>query len=73
MFWFFLIMSVVIAFVGLLFLAAPQRMLFLMPETDQQQILKGSYYSVTARIGGALMLFVCAPMTLIFGFLILAA
>lgn len=66
-------MSVMIAFVGLLFLAAPQRMLFLMPETDQQQILKGSYYSVTASIGGALMLFVCAPMTLIFGFLILAA
>ena len=73
MFWFFLIMSVVIAFVGLLFLAAPQRMLFLMPETEKQHLLKGSYYFVIARIGGALMLFLCAPMTLLFGFLMLAA
>ncbi len=69
MIWFFLTMSVLIAFAGTLFLAAPEHMLFLMPEADKQRLLSGNYYHAIARIGGALMIFLCAPMTIIFALL----
>ena len=73
MIWFFVLTSVIIALVGVMLLARPEKMLFLMPEADKQRLMGGSYYRVVARVGGALMIFMCAPLNLIFGFLFFAS
>jgi hypothetical protein len=54
---------------GIVFLAAPQKLLFLMPEVDQQRLMESGPYRMIARIGGILLIFVCAPLNLIFGLL----
>lgn len=69
MIWFFVITSVLIALVGLVFLVAPQKMLFLMPEVAKRRLMEGRSYPVIARVGGVLMIFLCAPLNLIFGLL----
>ena len=70
MFWFFVITSLLIAVVGFVFLVAPQNMLFLMSREQQVRLMEGRFYPVTARIGGGLMIFLCAPLNLILGSLI---
>ena len=70
MFWFFVITSLLIAVVGFVFLVAPQKMLFLMSREQQVRLMEGRAYPVTARIGGVLMVFLCAPLNLIVGSLI---
>jgi len=73
MIWFFVLTSVSIALVGVMLLATPEKMLFLMPEADKHRLMGSGYYRVAARVGGALMIFMCAPLNLIFGFLFLAS
>ena len=70
MFWFFVITSLLIAVVGFVFLVAPQKMLFLMSREQQVRLMEGRFYPVTARIGGVLMVFLCAPLNFIVGSLI---
>ena len=70
MFWFFVITSLLIAVVGFVFLVAPQKMLFLMSREQQVRLMEGRLYPVTARIGGVLMVFLCAPLNLMLGALI---
>ena len=70
MFWFFVITSFIIAVIGIVFLVAPQKMLFLMSREQQVRLMEGRSYPVTARIGGVLMVFLCAPLNLILGSLI---
>ena len=70
MFLFFVITSLLIAVVGFVFLVAPQKMLFLMSREQQVRLMEGRAYPVTARIGGVMMDFLCAPLNLIVGSLI---
>lgn len=70
MFWFFVITSLLIAVVGFVFLVAPQNMLFLMSREQQVRLMEGRLYPVTARIGGVLMVFLCAPLNFVVGSLI---
>ena len=69
MLWFFIITSVLFAFVGIVFLVAPQHMLFLMPDAEKRRLMEGRLYPVTARVGGVLMIFLCVPLNLILGLL----
>lgn len=55
---------------GIVFLVAPQKLLFLMPEVDQQRLMESGPYRMIARIGGILLIFVCAPLNLICGLLL---
>ena len=72
MIWFFVIASAVIALVGATFLVAPRKMLFLMSDAEKQRLMEGGSYRVTARVGGVLMVFICAPLNLVVGFLVIA-
>jgi hypothetical protein len=67
MIWFFIITSALLALIGVTFLVAPQKMLFLMPDAETQRLMGGRFYLAIARVGGILMLFVCAPLNLIVG------
>lgn len=69
MLWFFIITSVLFAFVGIVFLVAPQQMLFLMPDAEKRRLMEGRLYPVIARVGGVLMIFLCVPLNLILGLL----
>lgn len=40
-----------------------------MPDADKQRLLTGRVYRVVARLGGVLLIFVCAPLNLLVGFL----
>ena len=69
MIWFFILSSLVFLFIGIMLLAAPQKLLFLMPEVEQQRLMEGRAYRIVASIGGFLMIFACAPLSLLTGFL----
>ena len=49
MIWFFIISSVVFILMGIVFLVAPQKLLFLMPEVDQQRLMESGPYRMIAR------------------------
>ena len=69
MIWFFIITSALFVLLGVMFLVAPQKMLFLMSDAEQQRLMEGRFYRVVARVGGVLMIFLCAPLNLVVGFL----
>ena len=69
MIWFFIITSAILGFVGVVFLVSPQKMLFLFSGAEQQRLMEGRFYRVIARVGGVLLIFLCAPLNLIFGVL----
>ena len=71
MIWFFLTTSFLFVALGVVFLAAPQKMLFLMSDADKHRLMDGRFYRVTAQVGGILLVFLCAPLNLIFGLLLL--
>ena len=69
MIWFFIITSALFVLLGVMFLVAPQKMLFLMSDAEKQRLMEGRFYRVIARVGGVLMIFLCAPLNLVVGFL----
>jgi hypothetical protein len=70
MIWFFIATSALIVIMGFMFLLTPEKMLFLMSDAEKQRLMEGRFYPLFARIGGLLMIFVCAPLNLVTGFLI---
>jgi quinol-cytochrome oxidoreductase complex cytochrome b subunit len=70
MIWFFLTTSILFVALGVVFLAAPQKMLFLMPDADKHRLMNGRFYRVIAQVGGILLIVLCAPLNLIFGLLL---
>ena len=70
MIWFFVISSIVVALVGIVFLVAPEKMLFLVSDEEKQRLMDSSFYRVTARVGGVLLILVCAPLVVISGLML---
>ena len=66
---FFLTTSILFVALGVVFLAAPQKMLFLMPDAEKHHLMDGRFYRVIAQVGGILLIFLCAPLNLMFGLL----
>jgi hypothetical protein len=69
MIWFYIATSALIVIMGFIFLLTPEKMLFLMSDAEKQRLMQGRLYPLSARIGGLLMIFVCAPLNLVTGFL----
>jgi hypothetical protein len=69
MIWYFVAASLLMVAIGAVMLLSPQKILFLMPDADKQRLLTGRVYRVVARLGGVLLIFVCAPLNLLVGFL----
>lgn len=67
MIWFFIITSALFVLVGVVFLVVPQQMLFRMSDAEKQRLMEGRFYRVIARVGGVLLIFLCAPLNLTFG------
>lgn len=69
MIWFYIATSALLVIMGFIFLLTPEKMLFLMSDAEKQRLMQGRLYPLSARIGGLLMIFVCAPLNLVTGFL----
>ena len=67
MIWLFIITSALFVLVGVVFLVAPQKILFLMSDAEKQCLMEGRFDRVIARVGGVLLIFLCAPLNLAFG------
>ena len=70
MIWFFLVTSGIMVLLGTTFLIAPKKMLFLLEDTEQHRLMQGRFYPTVACLGGLLMIFVCAPINVAIGFLL---
>lgn len=70
MIWFFLVTSGIMVLLGTTFLIAPRKMLFLLEDTEQHRLMQGRFYPTVACLGGLLMIFVCAPINVAIGFLL---
>ena len=69
-FWSFACLSMLICAIGILFVVVPEKALFLMPKDQRRHLLENCRYKLIARIGGLLMVFVCAPLSFLFAILI---
>ena len=70
MIWFFLVTSGIMVLLGMTFLIAPKKMLFLLKDTEKHRLMQGRFYPTAACLGGLLMIFVCAPINVAIGFLL---
>ena len=70
MIWFFLVTSGIMVLLGMTFLIASKKMLFLLEDTEQHRLLQGWIYPTVSCLGGLLMIFVCAPINVAIGFLL---
>ena len=70
MIWFFLVTSGIMVLLGMTFLIAPKKMLFLLEDTEKHRLMQGRFYPTVACLGGLLMIFVCAPINVAIGFIL---
>ena len=63
----FALISLGMVVLGILFIAAPNKMLFLIPKERKHEYTESKAYKASCTIGGLLMIFVAAPMNYMFG------